>query len=146
MQRQVILVLCCSGPTNGAEVVAATLQDIARKRTHCQASTSAVNSSAQGLADLAHSSGGGSEGGGPGQPKRAGSVRLRDAIVWGYMMQRHDSRTKVLPHPVILHLPVRFGNVGSCTYLCLCTLPCLELYSYMLVARGMLVAQLHPLM
>jgi hypothetical protein len=71
-------------------VVASTLQDFARKRSHGQASTSKLatpNGSAQAVAELHPAEGG---------PKRAGSVRLRDAIVWGYMMQRHDARTKVL--------------------------------------------------
>ncbi len=44
------------------------------------------NGSAQGLSEML--------GGGDRSPQRAGSVRLRDAIVWGYMMQRHGNRAK----------------------------------------------------
>jgi hypothetical protein len=32
---------------------------------------------------------------------RSGSTRLRDAIVWGYMMQRHDEQKKVAPGVII---------------------------------------------
>jgi hypothetical protein len=61
----------------------------ARRGSHGAASTSGLastNGSSQGLADMRD---------GKGSPRRAGSVRLRDAIVWGYMMQRHDKRDKV---------------------------------------------------
>ena len=77
----------CSAPTNGADVVAKRLQKIARAQSiHLSPSPSE-----QGLAGMAVS---------PrraGRAERAGSVRLRDAIVWGYMMQRPDARTKVGP-------------------------------------------------
>ncbi len=45
-----------------------------------------ASGSASGLSEML--------GGGDRSPQRAGSVRLRDAIVWGYMMQRHDNRAK----------------------------------------------------
>lgn len=75
-----------SGPTNGAEVVASKLVAAARRSSH--GGPLSANGSAQGPADM-HA--------GEGGPQRAGSVRLRDAIVWGYMMQRHDARAKVSP-------------------------------------------------
>ena len=79
------LTMLCSAPTNGAEVVAKRLQKIARAQSiHLSPSPSE-----QGLAGMT---------GSPrraGRAERAGSVRLRDAIVWGYMMQRPDARTKV---------------------------------------------------
>ena len=77
--------MVCSAPTNGAEVVAKRLQKIA----HAQSIHLSLSPSEQGLASMA---------GSPrraGRAERAGSVRLRDAIVWGYMMQRPDARTKV---------------------------------------------------
>lgn len=91
---------CCSEPTNGAEVVALKLEMAARRGSHGAASTSGLasaNGSSQGLADMRD---------GGKSPRRAGSVRLRDAIVWGYMMQRHDKRDKVtlLHHQLREHL------------------------------------------
>lgn len=79
-----------SGPTNGAEVVASKLEAAARLGSLRGVSASGPasgNGSAQGLSEML--------GGGDRSPQRAGSVRLRDAIVWGYMMQRHDNRAKV---------------------------------------------------
>lgn len=80
--------LSCSAPTNGAEVVARRLQRIAR--THSIDAVS-PSGSEQGLSSLSN--------GQHGRAERAGSVRLRDAIVWGYMMQRPHARTKVCPCP-----------------------------------------------
>ncbi len=78
------IISACSAPTDGAEVVARRLQKVAR--THSIHDMSASTSEQQ----LA-----GTPRGQSGQTERAGSVRLRDAIVWGYIMQRPDARTKV---------------------------------------------------
>lgn len=64
-------------------MVARRLQSIAHTQSIDALSPS---QSEQRLADMA--------GGRAGRAERAGSVRLRDAIVWGYMMQRPE-RTKV---------------------------------------------------
>ena len=79
-----------SGPTDGAEVAAAKLQDHARRRAHGAASTSAPASPLAPRSPLAPGAGARLGGGGS-----AGSTRLRDAIVWGYMMQRHGARSMV---------------------------------------------------
>jgi hypothetical protein len=93
-----------SAPTNGADIVAARLEDIARRRgSHGQASSSAAPSPppASPTAACAAAGGGGSALHDPplSSPRRSGSSRLRDAIVWGMMMARHDARADVRPLP-----------------------------------------------
>ncbi|BDA43718.1 probable galactokinase at C-terminar half [Coccomyxa sp. Obi] len=87
------------GPTNGAEVVASKLEAAARLGSLRGASPSgpaSANGSAQGLSEML---------GGDKSPQRAGSVRLRDAIVWGYMMQRHDNRAKACRTAPVVEVP-----------------------------------------
>ncbi|GAB4816629.1 hypothetical protein N2152v2_003675 [Parachlorella kessleri] len=85
LQRAKALKPCYREPTNGAEVVAGLLEEAAREwrqqgqRPQQQGGASGRASPAEGGASL----------------ERAGSTRLRDTIVWGYMMQRHAARDKV---------------------------------------------------
>ena len=81
--------LICSAPTDGAEVVARRLQKFARTHSIHDMSSS---TSEQQLVGTPRG----------GQAERAGSVRLRDAIVWGYIMQRPDARTKVSSHASLI--------------------------------------------
>ncbi|KAK9833328.1 hypothetical protein WJX81_006760, partial [Elliptochloris bilobata] len=76
---------CYPGPTNGGEVVAQRLEEVAATR---QATPPAEPLPSKGGAVAGDENG-------AGKPARAGSVRLRDAIVWGYMMHRHNERDKV---------------------------------------------------
>ena len=77
----------CSEATNGAEVVARMLQHIARNKGYIP-----IPSPLGEEGDMAN--------GLKSPPRgravvRAGAGRLRDAIVFGYMMQRHRARGKV---------------------------------------------------
>ena len=77
----------CSEATNGAEVVARMLEHIARNKGYIP-----IPSPNEEEAEVAH--------GLQSPPRgravaRAGAGRLRDAIVFGYMMQRHRARGKV---------------------------------------------------
>lgn len=101
-------------PTDGAEVVAKRLQRIARMQSIDALSPS---SSQQQLAGTPRA-----------RAERAGSVRLRDAIVWGYMMQRPHARTKAgssvlanvkfsqqpLPMLFLVSAPLPFVILPSC--------------------------------
>ena len=80
---------CCSEATNGAEVVARMLEHIARHKGYIPIPTPPEEE--HGTANGFHSNG-------PPRGRavaRAGAGRLRDAIVFGYMMQRHRARGKV---------------------------------------------------
>lgn len=81
--------LCCSEATNGAEVVARMLEHIARHKGYIP-----IPEPPEGDAGTAN----GYSANGPPRGRavaRAGAGRLRDAIVFGYMMQRHRARGKV---------------------------------------------------
>lgn len=81
--------LCCSEATNGAEVVARMLEHIARHKGYIP-----IPEPPEGDVGTAN----GYNANGPPRGRavaRAGAGRLRDAIVFGYMMQRHRARGKV---------------------------------------------------
>lgn len=76
---------CCSEPTDGAEVVARMLEHFARHQGPYASllKHSLSNGNMPSALDRGRS------------VTRAGAGRLRDAIVFGYMMQRHKARGKV---------------------------------------------------
>ncbi len=81
--------MCCSEATNGAEVVARMLEHIARHKGYIP-----IPVPPEGDIGTAN----GYTANGPPRGRavaRAGAGRLRDAIVFGYMMQRHRARGKV---------------------------------------------------
>ena len=81
--------ICCSEATNGAEVVARMLEHIARHKGYIPIPEPPEEDI--GTANGYHANG-------PPRGRavaRAGAGRLRDAIVFGYMMQRHRARGKV---------------------------------------------------
>ena len=81
--------LCCSEATNGAEVVARMLEHIAGHKGYIS-----IPEPPEG--DLGTANGCSANGPPRGRAvARAGAGRLRDAIVFGYMMQRHRARGKV---------------------------------------------------
>lgn len=81
--------LCCSEATNGAEVVARMLEHIARHKGYIP-----IPEPPEG--DIGTTDGYNANGPPRGRAvARAGAGRLRDAIVFGYMMQRHRARGKV---------------------------------------------------
>ena len=98
-------------------MAAAKLQDHARRRAHGAASTSAPASPLAPRSPLAPGAGARLGGGGS-----AGSTRLRDAIVWGYMMQRHGARSMVgFPQA---RQGIWCGNLSNCianTLIVLCS-------------------------
>ena len=80
---------CCSEATNGAEVVARMLEHIARHKGYIP-----IPEPPEG--DIGTANGYNANGPPRGRAvARAGAGRLRDAIVFGYMMQRHRARGKV---------------------------------------------------
>ncbi len=82
-------VMCCSEATNGAEVVTRMLEHIARHKGYIP-----VPEPPEG--DIGTANGYNANGPPRGRAvARAGAGRLRDAIVFGYMMQRHRARGKV---------------------------------------------------
>ena len=78
---------CCSEATNGAEVVARMLEHIARNKGYIPIPSH--NEEGDDVANGLQSPPRGRA------VARAGAGRLRDAIVFGYMMQRHRARGKV---------------------------------------------------
>lgn len=77
--------VCCSDPTDGAEVVARMLEHFARHPGPYASllGDGLTNGSIPSALERGRS------------VTRAGAGRLRDAIVFGYMMQRHKARGKV---------------------------------------------------
>ena len=82
----------CSEPTNGAEVVAGLLEHIARQKGY-NPQSAALDTVAAAGDGLDYAAAGETPRGRA--VARAGAGRLRDAIVFGYMMQRHRARGKV---------------------------------------------------
>lgn len=81
--------MCCSEATNGAEVVARMLEHIARNKGYIPVPS--PHEEDDGVTN-------GLDAKSPARGRavaRAGAGRLRDAIVFGYMMQRHKARGKV---------------------------------------------------
>ena len=73
---------CCREPTDGAAVATKLLLQIARDKGYSPPTDGSASNGTGADRSLS----------------RAGSVRLRDAVVWGYMMQRNARRGQVSMH------------------------------------------------